>query len=168
MWRRLSVFAAAIAIVAVPLSACATPRTGAGAAPLTSSSPTVTETPSETPATGATDEPTPGPTASDSPAPSASAPTITVTIANSGADDRGVFASGLVTGATGAEGTCTLTATAADGRVLEAQAAAHATPAALNCGIIRIAAGSGDWSLVLSFASEASTGSSDPVAVHRS
>lgn len=171
-WGRVCATAVAIAVVVLPLSACATPQNGPGA--VASASPTGTPdafpsdapTPSVSPTS--TDEQSAAPSEDPAPAPSASSSTITVTIANSGSDEQGVFASGLVTGATGEDGTCILTATSTDGRVLEAQAAAHATPAALNCGIMRIAAAPGDWSLVLSFSSSASTGSSEPVAVRRS
>ncbi len=55
----------------------------------------------------------------------------------------------------------------ATGRVLTAQTEAHATPAAVNCGLIKIAAEPGDWTLVLSFTSPTSAGSSASVLVHQ-
>lgn len=61
-----------------------------------------------------------------------------------------------------------LTATAPDGRVLSGRGEAHQTPEALNCGIIRLSADAGDWTLVLSFESSTSSGSSTPVVVHQS
>ncbi|MDO8384336.1 MAG: hypothetical protein Q7T17_15345 [Microbacterium sp.] len=130
--------------------------------------------------------PTPTPTSSgpiESPTPSAAAPSplrtddvvpdpeptpvgpATVTIVNWGSDGRVVYASGLVTGDAGVGGVCTLTATSADGQVLSAELDAQATPAAVNCGVIEVAAPAGEWMLVLGYRSDTGSASSAPTEV---
>ena len=74
-------------------------------------------------------------------------------------------ASGLVTGDAGDGGVCTLTATSADGQVMTAQIEAQPTPAAMNCGLIEVPAPAGDWTLVLSYRSDAGSASSAPTKV---
>lgn len=144
-------------VVMLPLSGCATGSIRPGSA-------TASETPTPTPS-----DPVSTPIASASPTslPTPTGTPITVTIANSGADGTNIFASGLVTGEAGDGGVCALTATAEDGRMVTGRSNAHQTPEALNCGIIRLAADPGDWSLVLSFESSTSSGSSAPVVVHQ-
>lgn len=92
---------------------------------------------------------------------------MTVIIVNSGADGANVSASGLVTGEAGDKGVCILTATAADGNVLEARMDAQPTPAAMNCGLIEVPAPAGEWTLVLSYWSDSAAASSDPVKVEQ-
>ncbi|MDY0830349.1 hypothetical protein SK224_14540 [Microbacterium sp. BG28] len=84
---------------------------------------------------------------------------------SSGSDGSRVYASGLVTGDGGSGGVCTLTATAADGKVLTGTIDAEPTPAAVNCGLIEIVAPQGAWTLVLSYSSADAKASSGPVTV---
>lgn len=156
-------FGAMIALgVAMVLAACATGSAGGPGSSATVPAPAASET-----AAGPSLAPSSTSTSPSSIASSTPEVEVTVTIVSSGADGADVFASGLVTGEVGADGTCTLTATSETGRVLTAQAEAHATPAAVNCGLIKIAAEPGDWTLVLSFASPTSGGSSSSVLVHQ-
>lgn len=159
----LALVALALTVV-FPLSACATMSVRPGGSEQTTSPASATPTStSSSPSESATT-----PTASSpSPTPDASLAAVTVTIASSGADGQDVFASGIVTGASSDEGTCVLEATSAGGESLTAERDAHATPGALNCGVLRIAAGPGDWNLVLSFRSATSAGSSAPTSVHQ-
>lgn len=147
------------------LAACAPLR-----ADSPSSSPTAsTVAPSGAPAVSSTPSSTaPTPAATDvvvPDAPSTPSGQATVTIVNFGADGQSLWASGLVTGAAGTDGTCTLTATASDGRVVSGTIAASATPAAVNCGSISVRATSGEWTLVLSYASSTAAASSAPTTV---
>ncbi len=144
------------------LVACATGSAGSPGSTTTAPVPPTSATVAVPTPTSSATPATPSPIASPTPG-----ATATVTIVSSGADGEDVFASGLVTGDAGEEGTCSLTATSATGRVLTAQTEAHATPAAVNCGLIKIAAEPGDWTLVLSFTSPTSAGSSASVLVHQ-
>lgn len=114
------------------------------------------------------ENPVPSPNPTDEvipePAPSAEGPTV-VTMVSSGADRQGVYASGLVTGTVASGGVCVLVATSADGQVLTGERDPRDTPAALNCGLIELAAGGGEWTLVLSYRSDSGTSASDPVKV---
>lgn len=89
-----------------------------------------------------------------------------MTIVSSGADGRSVYASGLVTGAAVPGGTCVMTASAA-GSVLRAQTVARSTPAAVNCGLIEVAAPAGDWTLTLSYESGSTRYVSEPTTVRQ-
>lgn len=156
-------FGALVLIGAVmSLVACATVSAGSPGSTVTAPVPTTSATAAVPTPTSSATPAAPSPTASPTPG-----TTATVTIVSSGADGDDVFASGLVTGDAGEEGTCTLTATSATGRVLTAQVEAHATPAAVNCGLIKISADPGDWTLVLSFESPTSASSSVSVLVHQ-
>jgi hypothetical protein len=84
---------------------------------------------------------------------------------SSGADRQSVYASGLVTGTAASGGVCVLVATSSDGQVLTGERDPEATPAAVNCGLIELAAGGGEWTLVLSYRSDAGSTESDPVKV---
>lgn len=89
-----------------------------------------------------------------------------MTIVSSGADGQSIYASGLVTGGVAPGGTCTLTATAAD-TVLRAQTEAQSTPAAINCGLIEIAAPAGAWTLMLTYETGSTRFDSEPATVRQ-
>lgn len=81
-----------------------------------------------------------------------------------GADADGVYASGIIPEVVETGGECTLTAVGAGGS-LTASRAAEAATASTNCGLLRIAASSGDWSLTLTYTSSTSHGSTAEVPV---
>jgi len=150
----------AIALAAT-LTACAS-RPGASTTSTPTAEPTSTASaspsPSVTPSPEATDEVQPEPVATSSgPA--------SVTIVNYGADGQNISASGLVSGPIEEGGVCTLTATSATGAILTGSIDAVATPAAVNCGIIDIAAPAGEWKLVLEYRSAGTSAASEPVTV---
>jgi len=159
------VVAATLALVArslgnaEPSSSQATPIEGGD-----TSSPTAAR--SEAPAPSPTQDlaPSPAPTDQVQPEPSPSGPG-TVTVVNWSADGEYVYASGIVTGDVGDAGSCTLTATSSSGQTLTGRRDAQSTPAAVNCGVIQIAAPSGDWTLVLTYQSEVASVSSEPTMV---
>lgn len=157
------VLAGALLIVRAlePIDVVSTPAATESGSPVQSSHTTQPSTPVILP-------PDPGPdvTSSVQPEPVRGGPPA-VTVVNSGADDEGVYASGLVTGATGEGGVCTLTATSTTGETLTARIEALATPAAVNCGVLHIPVPSGTWKLVLDFRSDSAQASSDAVEVVR-
>ena len=164
-----AVLVAAVAVALIVFFAAGSTPT---ASPHSSSSAGAQGTPSASPSAPAslapsasTDpEPDPAPTDEVQPEPTPAGP-ATVTIVSWGADGQSVYASGIVTGDTGDDGTCTLTATSPSGQTLTARRAAAATPAAVNCGVIQISAPAGDWALVLSYQSETASAVSTPTEV---
>jgi hypothetical protein len=80
-----------------------------------------------------------------------------VTVVSWGADGVNLYASGIVTGDVGNNGTCTLTATSSSGAIITGRRDAQSTPAAVNCGVIQVPAPPGDWTLVLAYRSDTAT-----------
>lgn len=148
------------------LTSCATPSaTVAVSPPPTATTPSPTASSSSPTEPAPTDSPIPIPTDPALPDPSPTAQGDTkVTIVNSGADGRVISASGLVTGATGSDGVCTLTATS-EGLTLSGQIDAQSTPAAVNCGLIEITAPTGRWTMTLTYRVGTSATVSEPVTV---
>lgn len=164
--RALRSAAVALALVAV-LTACAT-RPGTAVTTTPTGEPTPTAAASSSPSASPSSSPVPSPEVTDDVQPEPVAPTagpVSVTIVNVGADGQKISASGLVTGSIEDGGVCTLTATAVTGRILTGSVDAVSTPAAVNCGIIDIAASPGEWSVVLTYRSGATSAVSEPVTV---
>ena len=154
------VVAAAVAVIAFFFRMPGAPSSATTATPTeTSANPSASPTSSPVaPSPLPTDEVVPDP----QPTPEGPA---AVTIVNWGSDGRIIHASGLVTGGAGAGGVCTLTAISAAGETLSAEVDAQATPAAVNCGVIEIAAPAGEWTLVLGYRSDTGSASSAPIEV---
>ncbi len=85
-------------------------------------------------------------------------------LATYGAEAGAVYASGIVPERVDAEGVCTLTARSA-GDTRSADLDAAPSPAAMNCGEIRITVPAGAWDLSLTYASGDVSGSSETVTV---
>lgn len=85
---------------------------------------------------------------------------MSVVLVTFGPEEGGLYASALVPDVIEASGMCTLTATNGS-QILTAEIQAVAATTSMNCGFTHIDAGSGDWTITMTYESVDSTGTSE-------
>lgn len=144
----------------------ATATTTEPASPTSPSTTAPTDTPTPRPTPSESPEPTPAPSATDTPSPGPATATVVLTYVSWAEETQSVEAGGYAAVVEDA-GRCTLTLT--QGAVVRSQTIDALTDVStMSCGgflIPRSDLSTGTWSAVVSYASEQSSGQSDPVEV---